>query len=133
MCVIPATLPGESVAQCSETFAEGQLPTELARQLRDAGSNRPKIAQGGNTAGVWMVDGAFISLLEKNRNLWLKPDCRAQVCPSYWRLAALGLSSTEFTVAGRNSLVVHGEHVLGECYSQFGAEASALAILVKWD
>lgn len=77
---------------------------------------------------------AFIFLLEKNRNLWLKLDCKAQVCPLSQRLAALGvtgLSSTEFTVGGRNSLVVHGEHVLGECYSQFGAEASALAAVCR--
>lgn len=54
------------------------------------------------------------------------------MCPLSWRLAALGvigLSSTEFTVGGRNSLVVYGEHDLGECYSRFGAEVSALAVV----
>lgn len=31
----------------------------------------------------------FIFLLEENRNLWLKPDRKAQVYTSSWRLAAL--------------------------------------------
>lgn len=84
--------------------------------------------QGRTTAGVWMVS-AFIFLLEKNRNLWLKPGSKAQVCPSSWRLAALGSPGTEFTMGGRSSLVVHEKHVLGECYSQFGAKISALAVV----
>lgn len=49
------------------------------------------------------------------------------MCPSSWRLAALGPPSTEFTVGGKSSLAVHGVHVLGECYSLFGGEISALA------
>ena len=72
---------------------------------------------------------AFIFLLEENRNLRLKPDSKAQVCTSSWRLAALWWPSSKFTGGSGSCLTGDGEHVLGECCSQLGAEVSALAVV----
>lgn len=82
--------------------------------------------EDGNTAGVWIVS-AFIFSLDRNRNLCLKPGCKAQVCSSSWRLAPLGvtgLSSTEFTE--RQELPGCPCGACSGC-SQFEAEISALA------
>lgn len=53
-------LPGESVAQCSETFAEGQLPTELAQAAERCWQQSSQNSTGWEYS--WAVDGSFLFL-----------------------------------------------------------------------
>lgn len=83
-----------------------------------------------------MVTG-FIFLLEENRNLWLKPDCKAQVCTSSWRLAALwwpgsksllGEAGAAWAATG-SVFWVNPTHSLEQRFLLL----PLYAILVKWD